>query len=831
MKKVVILLFAITLLFGSVSGLALAQVESGAENDFELPREAMDLEDYSFESRDEIDSENDFYLAQDGMNIDPQAVEYRFRRSWGGEGDQLLRPGAIEVDQDGNLIMVDEGYDRIVIINQSDRSIRTIGGPGEEPGKFDGLMGLALAPDGTYFTVEFGNDRVQHFDRDGRLIKSWGSYGSEPGQFIAPTRIAISRNGFIYVVESNTQYRIQKFTYGGDYILSWGEGGSEPGQFDDISDIAVDHAGCVYVTDTRNDRIQKFDQYGNFVFEWFVDYPNQISVNKQGNLLVADWYSNIKLFSPEGEYLGLVISGDIIQSWSQNFSGLAVDENNAIYASRYFEHEINKYSPDGVLVNKWGNRDLPAGKLYDPTAAVFTSTGDLLVLEHYNHRVQQFSPYGSPKLMFGQFGDGEGEFHDPSNIALDKADNIYVTDFGNKRIQVFNKNGTIFRVFNIVEEEGSAYPGSIAIDSRGDIYVLVNKRIQKYTNVGMFQKSWSIGDDAYLIYIDLADNLYVSAWGFIKQYDLEGNYVRSIGESHPSLAEGMFITPDGNIYIADRWDDRILILDSNGNYLNSFGTSGNLPGQLDWPNDVLVAGNGDVYVIDRLNHRIQVFTPQAIQPDNYSGLVQNGGFEKSPALMEWTTGGDLSVSRTSNRYQGNYGMRLGQLVAQTEQGQGEAWAYTNFYVDPNWSRPVLKFKYKMSVNDILDYSDFFVAVQDGVGLNHLETVLRDGYNPCNPGEPPSAAQDLGWRSVSFELSKYKGQHIRINFSNRNLWPDSLGIWTDIDDVMVWDEGPLPYLGPYRTDLPLIYSRSCDVRAKGTAADENIIMRPLSPNGE
>ena len=200
--------------------------------------------------------------------------------------------------------------------------------------------------------------------------------------------------------------------------------------------------------------------------------------------------------------------------------------------------------------------------------------------------------------------------------------------------------------------------------------------------------------------------------------------------------------------------------------------------------------------------------------------------------MEWTTGGDLAVARTSNRYQGNYGMRLGQPVAQEEQSQREAWAYTNFYVDPTMSKPVLKFKYRMYVNDIIDYSDFFVAVQDGVGLNHLETVLRDGYNPCNPGEPPSAGQDLGWRTASFDLTKYKGQHIRVNFSNRNLWPmKSWGIWTDIDDVMVWDEGPLPYIGPYRIDLPMIFNRSCDQRGIGITAEENIIMRPLTPNGE
>ena len=117
----------------------------------------------------------------------------------------------------------------------------------------------------------------------------------------------------------------------------------------------------------------------------------------------------------------------------------------------------------------------------------------------------------------------------------------------------------------------------------------------------------------------------------------------------------------------------------------------------------------------------------------------------------------------------------------------------------------------MYVNDIMDYSDFFVAIQDGAGLNHLETILRDGFQPCVPGQPPTAGQDLGWRSGQKDLSAYKGQHIRIVFSNRNLWPQSWGIWTNVDDVRVLDAGPMPPLtGPYLTNLPLIHYKRCDV---------------------
>ena len=94
----------------------------------------------------------------------------------------------------------------------------------------------------------------------------------------------------------------------------------------------------------------------------------------------------------------------------------------------------------------------------------------------------------------------------------------------------------------------------------------------------------------------------------------------------------------------------------------------------------------------------------------------------------------------------------------------------------------------MHVNDIRDYSDFFVDIQDGIGLNHLATVVRDGY----PGNvAPLAGTDLCWRRVSYDLSAYKGQYVRLVFQNRNLWPQSWGIWTYVDDVRVVDAGPPP----------------------------------------
>lgn len=754
---------------------------------------------------------------------------YVFRRSWGGEADQIMYPQGLLVTDTGMLIVANSGLHRITLIDQQDGSLTTFGGYGSNPGNFDWPSEIAQASDGTIFVVDWGNHRIQHLNMSGALINFWGSYGSEPGQFIHPSGIAVSGSNYVYVTD--TLDRVQKFSLSGQFVTSWGSTGTDSGQFDYPEGLAVDDQGYVYVLDNGNDRVQKFDANGNYILQWGTEgwgdndlfRPDAIAVNNHGNILVADGSERIRIFSPTGVFLGYLYDLRGLPENPPWIRGLAVDKQGAVYVSIYNFDEINKHASDGTYLRDWGSRTPDPGKFHFPETFTITPSGDVLVTDGDNHRIQVFSPYGSVKAVIGHEGSGPGEFFWPSDVTTDSSGNIYVADGGNSRIQVFNQNREFIRGFGSEGDLDGQWRSliSIAVDSVGNIYGLDanSAKIQKFSNTGQFITSW-YADDGYQwgplrINIDQYDNVYVSD-GLIIQYDQYGNYQRSFGIFGQGIGQlyvpyGVHVTSNGNLFIVDASDEEIIVLNSSGDLLYSIGASGNGVGEFSGPIDVAVTPTGSMYVLDRGNQRIQFFRPQAISPDPYSGLVQNGSFENQPSLIEWTYGGSLPVSRSSTSTHGMYSISLGSPVAQTEQGIGEAWAYTNLYVDPAWTRPVLTFKYRMFVNDIMDYSDFFVAIQDGAGLNHLETVLRDGFQPCVPGQPPSAGQDLGWRSGQNDLSAYKGQHIRIAFSNRNLWPQSWGIWTNVDDVRVLDAGPMPPLtGPYKTNLPLILYKRCDV---------------------
>ena len=61
------------------------------------------------------------------------------------------------------------------------------------------------------------------------------------------------------------------------------------------------------------------------------------------------------------------------------------------------------------------------------------------------------------------------------------------------------------------------------------------------------------------------------------------------------------------LYVCDRGNDRVQILNTELEYVNSFGCHGDRDGQFDYPNDIAQDRAGNLYVTDSRNNRVQVF--------------------------------------------------------------------------------------------------------------------------------------------------------------------------------------------------------------------------------
>lgn len=89
--------------------------------------------------------------------------------------------------------------------------------------------------------------------------------------------------------------------------------------------------------------------------------------------------------------------------------------------------------------------------------------------------------------------------------------------------------------------------------------------------------------------------------------------VYGIGEDPPmklNRPHGICANSDGDVYVADSGNHRIVMLHNPGHeleYVTAFGDSGSDPGDFNYPRQVCVDNGGNIYVSDSRNHRVQVF--------------------------------------------------------------------------------------------------------------------------------------------------------------------------------------------------------------------------------
>jgi DNA-binding beta-propeller fold protein YncE len=103
----------------------------------------------------------------------------------------------------------------------------------------------------------------------------------------------------------------------------------------------------------------------------------------------------------------------------------------------------------------------------------------------------------------------------------------------------------------------------------------------------------------------------------VQIYDSQSNLLHCFGSKGKEPGQfqypkGIAVDPDGNIYVADSWNHRVQKFDSKGTHLLSFGSCGDGKGELNEPYDILVEPSGNLVVVERYNHRIQFFDPQGV---------------------------------------------------------------------------------------------------------------------------------------------------------------------------------------------------------------------------
>jgi hypothetical protein len=161
---------------------------------------------------------------------------------------------AITFDEEGDLWLGESRSGQVVAYGRGMQPKVRIGTPGDGPGQFEGIVGIALGPDHVYVASQDGI-AVHVFTRQGRFLRAWGHHDAGLQNVSLPAGIAVDAKGRVVLLDTLRQ-ELKYFDPDGKLIDLFGGLGRQPGAVAYPTDLAMDRKGRLCVADGGNGRAQ-----------------------------------------------------------------------------------------------------------------------------------------------------------------------------------------------------------------------------------------------------------------------------------------------------------------------------------------------------------------------------------------------------------------------------------------------------------------------------------------------------------------------------------------------------------------------------------------------
>lgn len=231
----------------------------------------------------------------------------KWRKVTGSGDGHMKKPINITIDKDGTRYVTDTDRELVIVFNENDRYIRTLGTKGQFRPSDTAIVGDRL------YVSDVLNHKIHVLDKNtGESLFTFGKSGNRAGEMVHPTNLAVGPDDTLYVSDT-TNFRIQQFTLDGEFIRELGQVGTGAGQFARPKGVAVDKSGIIYAVDAAFQNVQMFDEQGRMLM-----FFGGAGGDKRGRMnlptVVKLDYDNVEYFQKfvadgfEIEYLILVVN-------------------------------------------------------------------------------------------------------------------------------------------------------------------------------------------------------------------------------------------------------------------------------------------------------------------------------------------------------------------------------------------------------------------------------------------------------------------------------------------------------------------------------------------
>lgn len=540
-------------------------------------------------------------------------------------------------------------------------------------------QGYSLAGDarGNVYLADAGNRMVLRFTAGGTIEIFAGNgiagYSGDEGDarnaaLASPSGVAVDSAGNVYVADSDN-HCIRKVdargiitTYAGSGASGFaGDGGpARLAKLSFPSGLAIGPGGSLYVIDGGNARIRVISAdgvirtvAGNGVSGFSRDGVNalQASIAPQQGLAVdqtgrlyfsepanhvvrtIDAHATLRTVAGTGQ-AAEPVEGGALTTPINSPAGLALDAQGNLYVTtgsrvmRVANGRLTAFAGDGEYDMRGDGRQAVTASLYSPYAIAFDARGNLHIADERCSCIRAVNPSGIINRVAGNGGFGrvpdqtpatQAFLIEPLGIAFDAVGNLLVASRAIAQLGAISPTGAYSSIAGAAvgccanrEPAKTApldSPTSVAVDSRGRIflseigsnliYMIENGVISIYAGT-RYQRGFS-GDNGPAtqarlnrptgIALDASGNLYVAdrenrrvrvinREGVIRTFAGDGQN-RYFGDGGPAVLASfrkpyaLAVTPNGHLLIADIEDNRVRLVDSEGR-IRTFAGNGRM---------------------------------------------------------------------------------------------------------------------------------------------------------------------------------------------------------------------------------------------------------------